>query len=143
MVALTGGSSNHASLLRRLATDLTTLLRRRPRQHKHRNPRQVQRRLRPRQVEQLVAEYETGASIQALAKRWRLHRTTVAEHLHRADVEIRQRGIPTDQRYEVIRLYEKGWSCLRLAERFDCDDETVRQTLKRAGVKLRPPWERA
>ena len=81
--------------------------------------------------------------MQAIAKRWGLHRTTVAEHLHRADVEIRRRGIPTNQLYEVIRLYEEGWSCLRLAERFDCDDETVRQTLKRAGVKLRPPWERA
>jgi hypothetical protein len=39
-----------------------------------------------------------------LAKRWRLHRTTVAEHLRRAGVEIRQRGIPLEKLDEAIRL---------------------------------------
>jgi hypothetical protein len=78
-----------------------------------------------------------------LAKRWQLHRTTVAEHLRRAGVPIRQRGITEEQRGETIRLYREGWSCQRLAGRYGCDDETVRQTLKRHGVHLRSPWDRS
>jgi hypothetical protein len=90
----------------------------------------------------MVAEYVSGASILALAKRWGLHRTTVAEHLRSAGVEIRQRGIPTDQLDEAIRLYQEGWSCQRLADRYKCDDETVRQSLKKQGILFRRAWER-
>jgi hypothetical protein len=102
----------------------------------------MQRRLKPEQVDQLVAEYQTGESMLYLAKRWQMHRTTVADHLRRAGVAVRERGIPADRLGEAIKLYADGWSCKRLADHFDCDDETVRQTLKRAGVKLRAPWER-
>jgi hypothetical protein len=77
-----------------------------------------------------------------LAKSWRLHRTTVAEHLRCAGVPVRERGIQVEMQDEAIRLYGDGWSCHRLAERYSCADETVRQTLKRAGIKLRKPWER-
>jgi hypothetical protein len=66
----------------------------------------------------------------ALARRWKLRRTTVAEHLKRAGVEVRQRGVPADKLDEAIRLYREGWSCRRLAKHYGCDDETVRQTLK-------------
>ena len=136
-------SSNHeASLFSRLAKELAALLRRRPRRAKRRKSRQTHHRLSAQQREQLVAEYVSGASMVELAMRWGLHRTTVAEHLHRAGITIRQRGIPLDRLDEAIRLYVEGWSCQRLGERFDCDDETVRQTLKRLGVQLRKPWER-
>jgi hypothetical protein len=102
----------------------------------------MQRRLRPKQVEQLAAEYQAGDSMLHLAKRWQLHRTTVAEHLQRAGISVRQRGIPVAQLDDAIGLYREGWSCQRWAERYDCDDETVRQTLRRAGITLRKPWER-
>jgi transposase-like protein len=105
--------------------------------------RQTQRRLNPEQVDQLIAEYQTGDSMLQLAKRWGLHRTTVAEHLRRAGVVVKQRGVPPEWLHEAIRLYKDGWSCQRLAERFRCDDETVRQTLKRHGVQLRSPWDRS
>jgi hypothetical protein len=57
---------------------------------------QVQRRLSQEQVAQLVAEYRAGDSMQKLAKRWGPHRTTVAEHLHRAGIPSRQHGIPDE-----------------------------------------------
>jgi DNA-binding CsgD family transcriptional regulator len=143
MVALRGGSSNHeAPRLRRLAEELAALLRRRPRRTKRRKPRQVHPRLSAKDHEQLIAEYGAGASMLALAKRWKLHRTTVAEHLRHAGIEVRQRGIPANHLNEAIQLYGEGWSCQRLARRYDCDAETVRQTLKRAKVTLRLPWER-
>jgi lambda repressor-like predicted transcriptional regulator len=129
-------------LLRQLAEDLAGLLRGRPRRAKQSKPQQIQRRLTIQHREQMVAEYLSGASMLALARQWGLHRTTVAEQLRRAGVEIRQRGIPLEKLDEAIRLYEKGWSCVRLAELYNCDDETVRQTLRRAGVRLRAPWDR-
>jgi len=59
---------------------------RRRRRKKPARKRQSQRRLTREQVEQLIAEYEAGDTMLMFAKRWRLHRTTVAEHLHRAKV---------------------------------------------------------
>jgi Homeodomain-like domain-containing protein len=87
------------------------------------------------QVERLVAEYEAGDDMAALAARWGLHRTTVAALLRRAGVKLRRQGIPGEQLDEAVRLYAEGWSCQRLAERYGCDDETVRQALKQAGVR--------
>jgi lambda repressor-like predicted transcriptional regulator len=78
--------------------------------------------------------------MQKLAERWNLHRTTVAEHLHRAGVAVRQRGIPAEMLDEAIRLYGEGWSCQRLAERYGCSAETVRQVLRKSSVRLRSPW---
>jgi hypothetical protein len=52
-----------------------------------------------------------------LAKSWHLHRTTVAEHLRRAGVAVRQRGLPAERLDEAVRLYAEGWSCQRLAQR--------------------------
>jgi uncharacterized protein (DUF433 family) len=127
--------------LRRLADALPALLRRRMRSKKIR-ARQVQRRLTPEQVDQLVAEYQAGDSMLQLAKSWRLHRTTVAEHLGRAGIAVRQRGISTERLGDAARLYQDGWSCQRLASHFGCNAETMRQALKQAGVQLRAPWDR-
>jgi DNA-directed RNA polymerase specialized sigma24 family protein len=104
--------------------------------------RQTQRRLNDEQTQQLVAEYEAGASMKELAARWDMHRTTVGSHLRQAGVQLRRQGVPDPLLDEAIRLYNDGWSCQRLVERYTCDAESVRQALKRARVPLRAPWER-
>ncbi len=104
--------------------------------------RPVQRRLTHDQAAELVAEYQAGADMKELAKRWDLHRTTVAGHLRRAGVELRRQGLLTEQLSEGAQLYVEGWSLQRLAERYGCDAETVRTSLKRAEVRMRRPWER-
>jgi hypothetical protein len=142
-VGLTGGSSKQSSLFRRLAQELPALLRRRKPESKSAKQRQVQRRLTPEQVDQLVAEYQAGDDMKVLADRWRVHRTTVAGHLRRGRVTLRRQGLPIERFDEAIRLYGEGLPLERLAKRFDSDDETVRQALKRAGVNFRAPWERA
>ena len=143
-MALRGGSSNHdaAARFRWLAEALPAVLRRRPRMTKRRKPRQMHRRLSPEHRDQLIDEYRAGASMLALAKRWKIHRTTVAEHLRRAGVETRRQGIPTEKLDEVITLYNHGWSCLQLAERYGCNAETVRTYLKGVGITFRKPWEK-
>lgn len=104
--------------------------------------RQLQRRLAGPDVAALVAEYRAGDDMKVLAERWRLHRTTVANHLGKAGVELRRQGLAGPELAEAVRLYGEGWSCERLGERFRCVAETVRQSLKRAGVRMREPWER-
>ncbi len=89
-----------------------------------------------------MAEYEAGADMRDLAARWGVHRTTVADHLRRAGIELRRQGLSHEQLSEAARLYGEGWSLQRLAEHYGCDDETVRTSLKRAGVRMRRPWER-
>lgn len=129
-MTLTGTPSKFSTQVEHLAAGLPDLLKRRT-QTKHVRQRQAQRRLTPEQMAQLAAEYEAGDSMKALAARWQLHRTTVAEHLRRAGVKLRRLGIPPERVVEVAQLYVEGWSCQRLAERYGCDDETVRQALKR------------
>jgi hypothetical protein len=53
----------------------------------------------------LVFPYRVCANMLAVAKRWGLYRTTVAEHLPRAGVAVRRRCIPADKLDEAIRLY--------------------------------------
>jgi transposase-like protein len=93
-------------------------------------------------VQQLVADYEAGASVQDLAARWGIHRTTVAAQLRQADVRLRRQGVPDELLDEAIRLYNDGSSCQRLAERFGCNATTVWKVLQQAGVRLRAPWAR-
>lgn len=50
---------------------------------------QRQRRLNPAEVDQVVAEYESGAPMVELACRWNIHRTTVAAHLDRRGIRKR------------------------------------------------------
>ncbi len=52
-------------------------------------PRQQQRRLGPDQVEEVVARYIDGESIDALARAYGINRTTVISHLERKSVERR------------------------------------------------------
>lgn len=104
--------------------------------------RQAQRRLTPKQVQQLVAEYEAGASVRGLAARRGVHRTTVTMQLRQAGVPVRRRGLTEESRTEAVRLYGEGWSCQRLADRYGCNATTVWKMLQQAGVRLRAPWER-
>ncbi len=86
---------NTQPLIRRLAASLPALLAGgRQVSVKAVSERQVQRRLTAEQVDQLLSEYRAGATMNDLAKRWRLHRTTVAAHLRQAGVALRRRGVP-------------------------------------------------
>lgn len=64
---------------------LSGMTERRPRPKLH----GVVRRLGPDEVNALVGGYEAGATVYELAVRFKIHRTTVSEHLHREGVKIR------------------------------------------------------
>jgi hypothetical protein len=93
--------------------------------------RQVQRRLPPDKIAQLVADYQAGTSTNALALNYRISRHAVSKHIKRAGVPFRQRGLPEELLVEAEWLYLSGWSLQRLAEHYGRDDETIRQNLKK------------
>ncbi len=90
----------------------------------------------------LVASYEAGSGVKDLAKEFWIHRDTVHEHLKRAGVPIRRRGLSEDQVHRCVTLYAEGWSTARLGDRFGVTDGTVLTELRKCGVQLRKPWER-
>lgn len=68
-----------------------------------RKPKQVQRRLQPDEISDLVAAYKAGATISDLAKRFQIHTITVTAHLQRQAVKPRQRGLTENQIEEAVR----------------------------------------
>ena len=50
----------------------------------------VQRRLSQAEIEELVGQYQDGDSIDTLAQRYKIHRTTVMHHLAQAGIARRR-----------------------------------------------------
>ncbi len=100
--------------------------------------RPVQHRLRPEEIAELVAAYRAGGTIDELATRFSVHRTTVMGHLTRLDVARRRRGLSAEQIGDAAKLYAQGWSLARVGERFAVSGETVRVAFQKAGVAIRP-----
>jgi hypothetical protein len=124
-----------------LAAELPAVLRRR-RRVPPAQQRQVQHRLSREKIAQLVAEYQAGIGTNELARTYRISRYTVNQHLQRAGVPFRLRGLADEQTVEAERLYLAGWSLQRLAKRYGRDDKTIWRSLKKRGVHMRRPWER-
>jgi Helix-turn-helix domain len=90
----------------------------------------------------LVAGYEAGATVYELAERFKIHRVTVAEHLHRQQVCLRRRSLSSDQIEEAAQLYLAGWSLARVGGHFKVNGTTVWRELRKRGVAMRAPYER-
>jgi hypothetical protein len=136
-VVLTGQLSNPGDLCARLAAeplgdDISSIRRQRNRRHC----------LTSGEADELIASYEAGASMNRLAERFRVHRTTVAACLSANGVRPRQPGLGRDELERAVVLYQEGWSLMRLGEHFGCNDETVRGAFIRAGITRRGPHER-
>jgi transposase-like protein len=89
-----------------------------------------------------VQQYQAGDDMRVVAERWGISRKTVAEHLRRAGITPRRKGLSPDQVQAAVDLYAAGWSLMRIGERFGCDHGVVLRALNQAGVQLRRPWER-
>ncbi len=73
-----------------------------------------------------------------LARKFRVHRTTISDCLHKLAVPLRRQGLQDEDLAEVARLYQEGWSLARLGEKYECNAETVRQFFLKHHVPLRP-----
>jgi len=90
-----------------------------------------------REIQRLVCDYQSGDTIKALSDRYRIHRTTVYEHLDREDIPRHQRGLTKEQIKLAGMLYEHGQSLAKLGARFNVDAQTVRNRIAEEGVTIR------
>jgi chromosomal replication initiation ATPase DnaA len=95
------------------------------------------RRLGEQQVQQLIAGYQSGATVYELGDRFGIERRTVSNILQRHGVTMRRRGLSPDQVNDAIHLYSLGWSLARVGQHFDVDHTTVLNKLRERGVPTR------
>lgn len=100
--------------------------------------RQVQRRLEPSAVHDLILAYQGGARVSDLAGRFQVHRGTVRRLLERHQVEPRVRGLDEARTAQAVRLYAAGRSLAAIGEHFGVHGATVWRALRAAGVERRP-----
>ena len=103
-------------------------------------PDQIPHRLQSWEIEELIAAYNSGCTIQQLSRQFLVHRTTVMAVLGRQDVPRRPHGLKLDDQAIVVAssLYAEGLSLVKIAARFQVDPATVGSALRRSGVKIRP-----
>jgi len=100
----------------------------------------VQRRLSDHDVDVLCSAYRDGSSIDSLAERLGVNRTTIINHLDRRCVERRKsvRKMTDRSVRQAARRYEAGESLKGVAARFDVDARTLAREFEGAGIKIRP-----
>ena len=78
--------------------------------------KQVHRRLRPAEIEELVTGYQAGATACQLADRFRIHRTTVLSLLERQSVTRRNRRLSSTEINQARELYAAGQSLAKVGK---------------------------
>jgi hypothetical protein len=89
------------------------------------------------QIEQLIADYQSGATVYELGDRFGIERRTVSNILHRHGVPMRRRGLSPEQVDDAIHLYNLGWSLARVGQHLGVDHTTVLNKLRERGVPTR------
>jgi len=136
-VEVLGRYLNHADQGKRIQ-DVLELVPSGPPESDTRTTKQVHRRLRSDEVDQLVAEYRAGAKVKELATRYNIHKYTVGSILNRQQVVRRPQGIPPERIGEAAASYLAGSSLATIGGVMSVDAATVGRTLRKAGISLRP-----
>jgi AraC-like DNA-binding protein len=100
----------------------------------------VQRRLLDSAIDHLVEEYVGGLTIDALACRYEIHRTTVMTHLEARGVQRRRsiRKLSAADVAEAANHYQGGLSLAALAKALDVNEATLTREFHAAGISIRP-----
>jgi len=100
----------------------------------------VQRRLTKPQLAELAEAYAAGSSIDALARIYRVNRTTVISHLDRLAVPRRRttRKMTDDGVQQAAAHYRKGQSLKVVGAAFGVHARTVAREFRRGGIDIRP-----
>ncbi|GAA1029110.1 MULTISPECIES: hypothetical protein [Amycolatopsis] len=89
------------------------------------------------QVEQLIADYRSGATVYELGDRFGIERRTVSSILHRHGVPMRRSGLSSEQVDNAIHLYNLGWSLARVGDHLGVNHTTVLNKLRERGIPTR------
>ena len=101
------------------------------------NPAKSQTRLTPERRAELVADYEAGVPVKAIAAKHRVHRGTIPKIVLGAGVPLRVPGLSDANRSQALALYEAGCTLQEIATRFGVDDKTVRNAVVALGGTVR------
>lgn len=81
--------------------------------------------------------YQDWASIAELGKRFGVYHRTVAAHLTRRSVPVRQRGLHASDVPAAAKLYASGMTLGEVGSRFDVSANAVRGAVTAVGVTIR------
>ena len=100
----------------------------------------MQRRLPASSIDELCQCYLDGASIDALARSYKVNRTTIIKHLDHESVPRRRvvRKMTDAQVAEAAVRYLNGYSLTTVAEEFTVHARTLAREFRKAGVAIRP-----
>ena len=79
-------------------------------------PKQTQHRLGRAEIDDLVGAYQAGETVAAVAKRYRVHRTTALAILQRTGVPRRRQALTPEQVHQAVSAYKSGLSLVKVAE---------------------------
>lgn len=95
------------------------------------------RKLPARTRQEIVDRYQAGERVIDIARALSINKVTVIDHLNRADVKRRPRGMSDVQINEAVRLYASGVSLARIGERLGFSARTIQSRLRERGVRFR------
>lgn len=96
-------------------------------------PRQHQHRLSPAEVADLIADYQSGMSVAAVAKKHHVCLVTAARWLTTNGITIRPNkgGIPRNQLASAAALRNRGWSWAKIGQYYGCSHAAARTAVLR------------
>ena len=92
----------------------------------------------PPQRDELLADYQAGVTVQAIATKFRVHRSTVSEFVRRAGLPVRESGLSAKDRGGAASLYDVGLTLAQVAEQMAVGVEAVRSAVLAEGGQTRP-----
>lgn len=99
----------------------------------------VERRLTAKTIQQIVDEYNAGATSNNLMERYGLGKGPVLDLLHRHGATVRTRGGQSPSEIErAVHLYQAGWSVAKIGVEVGRAPTVIWRALKKRGVELRP-----
>jgi transposase-like protein len=99
----------------------------------------VQRRQSETTTDEIVSAYLAGSSIDSLAAKLGVNRTTIISHLDHRGIERRKvaRKMTDHSVRHPTKQYKAGDSLKVVARRFGVDTRTLAREFRRAGVEIR------
>jgi plasmid maintenance system antidote protein VapI len=86
------------------------------------------------QAEQVIADYQSGATVYELGNQYGIDRKTVSRILHRHNIPIRRTGLLPEQVDEATRLHDNGWSTTQIAQHLNVNQRTIQRRLAERGI---------
>jgi DNA invertase Pin-like site-specific DNA recombinase len=105
-------------------------------------PKQEQKRLNAEETQMLIAEYQQGKSVYALAEQFSCHRVTVSDILKRNDIKVsKSKWRDALDISDVVTMYNAMHTTQEIAEKYGMSSQIIICCLRENGVQIRSRWD--